>query len=188
MNMSIGEEKFSKKDSPVVQSNHLITEPSGGFVLWRCTETYLGMGLELADTKENINWLLDKLLRVVVKWTETGIIKALSAIETLNKARRQKKPFCVVLDLYEYGVEVYSAGFDSYNDLFAIVPDYRLGEDDELAAHKFCLLAYAPAAKGEPVGGEKAKGWILVKRYDIRRKKGKDYAVINGQWVNIQKG
>jgi len=145
---------MSLKYSDIVNGNRLDITPVG-------MKFRLDIKCRVSESSEDISRLLDRLLQIASKMTETHTSDILKVIAGLEEAQEWGKPFCTVLAFHDHGIDPLSAGFDVLGNLYAYMPD-NIPDNVGLRGHQFWLLAYAP---GMP--GEKIKGRTLLKKYDF---------------------
>jgi len=145
----------------IVRANRLPAEAPKGFIFRRGSEYSVWNDFTVLEETEDISPVIDRLLRITTKVTETYASDIVFDIRALEKARRNAEPYCKLLVFRDHGVDTYNAGFDAKDVLFIHLPKGTQAEYHGLDGIQYWLLAYAPQT------GDMVCGKTLLMRYDF---------------------
>lgn len=96
----------------------------------------------------NVSSIIDRVMRVTTKVTESYAGDILYTLEKLDEAARSTdRAVCEIISFREGGTWSYPAGFDEAGNLFAFIPREKSGESMRAEWHQFWLLAFLPIDK-----------------------------------------
>lgn len=148
--------------SEIIRANRLPAEVPKGFLFRRGSEYSSRSDFKILEETEDISSIIDRLLRITTKVTESYASDIVYDIRALEKARRDKESYCKLLVFHAHGVNTYNAGFDAKNVPFVYLPKGSQAEIYGLGGIQHWLLAYAPASdRCMPCGK------TLLMRYDF---------------------